>query len=463
MTGKKNNIIKYRKPFHLNIGIIVFAFIIIYLCFYVFSYLTQRKIGIYEVEQGTIAENNTYQALALREESVFYSEYSGVLDYYISDTAKIGSGDLICSVDEEGEIARRMAAANSDDLDLNSSYFKNLKNSVKQYTQTYSGDSFYRVYDFKEQVGSLITEAVNQSTLSSVSLYVDQSAGGAGLHRSYAVQPGIVNYSIDGYENVSTENFTPELIRPLDYSKETIKNNSSISSGDAMYKLITSENWALIFRISEDVMQRLNEDSYVRLRFVKDGTSCLCRYEIRQIGDSYYMFLSLNNHMIRFAGDRYLDIELLLDEQSGLKIPNTAIVTKDFFEVPKEYFVKGGDSNAWGVYVIDGETHEITFREAAIYDKSEEAYYISSSVFSAGEILQKPDSAETFMLSRTKQLRGVYNVNKGYAVFKRIEIVYQNEEYTIIKNGTGYGLSLYDHIALEGDAIEENELINYTR
>ena len=28
-------------------------------------------------------------------------------------------------------------------------------------------------------------------------------------------------------------------------------------------------------------------------------------------------------------------------------------------------------------------------------------------------------------------LQGVYNVNKGYAVFKQIDILYQNEEYTL--------------------------------
>ena len=54
----------------------------------------------------------------------------------------------------------------------------------------------------------------------------------------------------------------------------------------------------------------------------------------------------------------------------------------------------------------------------------------------------------------------VYNINKGYAVFKQIDILYQNEEYSILKKGTDYGISLYDHIALEGDSIEENDLVH---
>ena len=41
-----------------------------------------------------------------------------------------------------------------------------------------------------------------------------------------------------------------------------------------------------------------------------------------------------------------------------------------------------------------------------------------------------------------------------------IDILYQNEEYAIIARGTNYGLSQYDHIALDGSIIEENEVIN---
>ena len=54
---------------------------------------------------------------------------------------------------------------------------------------------------------------------------------------------------------------------------------------------------------------------------------------------------------------------------------------------------------------------------------------------------------------------GVYNVNKGYAVFKQINILYQNEEYSIVETGTAYGITVYDHIALEGDSIKEEQLL----
>ena len=78
-----------------------------------------------------------------------------------------------------------------------------------------------------------------------------------------------------------------------------------------------------------------------------------------------------------------------------------------------------------------------------------------------GDILQKPDSNETYTIGTdVANLNGVYNVNKGYAVFKQIDVIYQNKEYSILKTGTTYGLSLYDHIALDGSKVTENQLIN---
>ena len=59
----------------------------------------------------------------------------------------------------------------------------------------------------------------------------------------------------------------------------------------------------------------------------------------------------------------------------------------------------------------------------------------------------------------TASLQGVYNINRGYAVFRKVEILFQNQEYTIVNTGTNYGISLYDHIALDSSAIKENEII----
>lgn len=51
--SKNKKVVRYRKPFNVNIGMIIFIIIFIYLIFNIFSYMTTEHISTYEVEQGT--------------------------------------------------------------------------------------------------------------------------------------------------------------------------------------------------------------------------------------------------------------------------------------------------------------------------------------------------------------------------------------------------------------------------
>ena len=78
----------------------------------------------------------------------------------------------------------------------------------------------------------------------------------------------------------------------------------------------------------------------------------------------------------------------------------------------------------------------------------------------AGDVIAKTDSTKTYTIGNdVDKLTGVYNINKGYAVFKQINILTKNEDYAIIETKTTYGISLYDHIALDGSKVKENQLV----
>lgn len=50
--SKNKKVVRYRKPFNVNIGMIIFIIIFIYLIFNIFSYMTTEHISTYEVEQA---------------------------------------------------------------------------------------------------------------------------------------------------------------------------------------------------------------------------------------------------------------------------------------------------------------------------------------------------------------------------------------------------------------------------
>ena len=127
-------------------------------------------------------------------------------------------------------------------------------------------------------------------------------------------------------------------------------------------------------------------------------------------------------------------------------------------EIAALYFTKGEDSNSYGL-LLKGKDG-VSFQSTTIYYEDEDNYYIDSEKISEGDRIQMVNSSETYIIgSDTGVLKGVYNVNKGYAIFKQIEIIYQNNDYTIVKTGTDYGLALYDRIVLQGDKVNENDII----
>lgn len=460
--ARKKNIVKYRRPFNLNIGVIIFGIIFLYIVFNIFSYLTTERISVYEVQQGTIAENNNYQGFIIRTEKIFNTDYNGYIDYYVSDSSKTSYGNLVYSIDENGDIADKMNETDTEDIDLSNEDYASLKETISDFTGSYNPVDYYDVYSFKDDISSKLMEAINQNSLESLNEYVQNAQNNQTFHLVNATEEGIVAYYTDGYEGTTIDSFSPDMLNALNYTKTSLKQNSSVKAGDPVYKLITSEDWQIVIQVSDDVYQKLKDDSVIEIKFKKDDTTCWVNYEFKQIDGQYYLVLSLKNHMVRFANDRYIEIELLLDEESGLKIPNSAITKKEFFTVPKDYFLKGGDSNSYGLLVTSADNTGDTkteFQETDLFYEKDDKYYIDEDDIAKGAVVQKPDSSETYTIADTASLEGVYNINKGYAVFKQIDLLFQNEEYSVVRTGTSYGIALYDHIALEGNKVKENDLI----
>ena len=55
--AKNKKIVRYRKPLNINVGMIIFAMIFVYLSFSVYTYLRRDQVQFYEVVEGSIVNN----------------------------------------------------------------------------------------------------------------------------------------------------------------------------------------------------------------------------------------------------------------------------------------------------------------------------------------------------------------------------------------------------------------------
>lgn len=459
--AKKNKIVKYRSSGNFNIGVVIFFIIIIYVLFNLFSYFTKTHIAEYQVQQGTIASSHIYQGIIVRDETVEYAAIDGYINYYVKNASKVSVNDIIYSIDTVGTIYDEITASATAEDAISSDTLTAISGKLDTFTKDYDSNHFSETYTFYNDLNSEIAQNVNTNALTELSNQVKEAENNNTFHKVKSGKDGVIAYEIDGYEGYTIDDILSSDINYASYKKTHLFSDTQVSASDPVYKRVNSENWNIIVPITEDLAKELNEETYLRIRFCKDDFTTNAGSSLLKKEGQYYLNLSLSRAMVRYINERFVDIELVMTEKNGLKIPQSSITSKEFFTIPKEYFTVGGDSSDPGILLkqtIDGE-EAVKMVFPTLYYETEDFYYVDSEDVSEGEIILMSDSSSTYSIGTDKDsLVGVYNINKGYAVFKQINIIYENEDYAIVETKTTYGIALYDHIALNASEVKEHQL-----
>lgn len=462
---RKKKIVSVQRKRPINIDRVFFGAVAVYICVICYMGMSSTHIAGYEVNEGTLSVNHTYTGFAVRQETVYQAETSGYVSYYARDGERVSGSSLIYTIDEKGEI-NEFIQQNAENVDLTDDDFSMIRSEISSYMSGYSDLNFADAYNFQSSVENSVMDLMNQSMLESLEEAGDNSM----FTRVYSGGIGILEYYTDGYEDVTVDSMTEEMLDASSYESQSLK-QEIVQTGESVYKLCTSEKWSLVVPLTEEEAADFQKDEtkYMEVEFTRDHTTAWANFSIVYVGSRPCARLDFNNSMVRFADARYLEVEFLVDDESGLKIPNTAIVEKDFYLIPQSFLVEQGEDKGFmkEVYNENGQP-SVEFVTMTLYYADEEYYYVDpkESDFSTGQAkmamgtyLVEPDTQERFQIGMTHTLQGVYNINKGYTQFRQISILYQNEEYTLVEEGTSYGLTVYDHIVLNGEAVDEEEII----
>lgn len=461
-SNQNNKIVKYRRPLNINIGMVIFAVIFIYIVICVFMYFTQKHIEGFQVKMGSLSTNNIYKGIALREEEIVNASQAGYVNYYAREGERVGVGNLVYTLDESGKLADYLDTESTGGSTLTSRDLSELKTEILDFTNTFDPEYFSTVYDFKYGVKGTVLKLANANILENADK-INSSGLSDLISFCNAPTTGIVIYSVDGYEDLTLEQFDKEIFETKNYEKTQLISNELVEAGQPVYKISKSEDWSIVIQTDHEKAEELLAEDYVLVKFLKNQDTSWGQVSTytNEDGDTFVQ-LTFTNSMVTFCTDRFIDIELILEDEAGLKIPNSSIVEKEFFIVPKDYVTQGGNSSSYGVlketYGEDG-TATTEFIETTIYNETETEYYLDDMILRIGDYIIKPDSTEKYAISKRGSLTGVYNINKGYADFKQIKILYQNNEYSIVKSNTQYGLSVYDYIVLDATTVEDDEFI----
>jgi len=463
LESKQNKIVKFPKKRNINVSVITFALVIVYLTVSMIMYMTRDKVTFYEVIYGknATAANKSYNALIVRDETVFYANEAGYVNYYIGEGGRASLNSVVYSIDEGGTIAGLLAEQEQKDNSLSESDINKIRNDIANYIKLYDNISFDDVYDFKNDLESTVLEYLNTNLLNNLYELIEQDA--VRLFNLYKAElTGIVAFYNDGFENYSANNISEADFDLKSYNKNVVKANSLINKGDFVYKVINNEEWSLFFKLSDEEYTKYRNKTLLTIKLLEKGLECTGKFTTVIGKDGYYGKVTLDSFMSEFSSDRYTEIKIVESQTKGLKIPKTSVVEKEFYIIPVSYVGKGGNSTTDGFFkqvIKENGEISIEFITPDIYYKSDEYYYVSMDDFTDADVIMMNDSSSVHRIGQTGMVKGVYNINNGYCVFKVIDIIGETSDYYIVSDSTNYGLVVYDHIVLDGSMVEENKVI----
>ena len=427
---------KIRKIFGLNIGTMLFGCLLIYMLFSAVLYLTSTNIESYLVISGPLSRNETYTGLALREESVYQAETGGYVSYYAREGNKINANGVVYGISS--------TAPTENTEELSAEQLSQIRNNMLSFSKGFSSSNFNSTYSFKYELEGDILQYATAPGSTSVVTSSDEDADStvsptpapvsyAGQTLNKAASDGVVLYCVDGYEGKTLNDLTAQDFDQNAYVETDLKNQGTVSAGYTMYTLVTDENWSLLIPLSGKQAAKLKDRTSVRVKFLKDGMTQSGDFSIVEIDKAKYGKIDFNKGLIRYAADRFLEIELVTKTDKNGNASKT--------------FVK---ATIYGEDTQETDDNEKT---------SKSIYYIDMSNFKEGDVAVNPKDQSKYVIREVGVLEGTYCINQGYAVFRRIEILDQNEEYAVVSKETRYGLSRYDHIVRNADKVSEQEIL----
>ena len=456
-----DNVIVFPKQSKFNIAVIILLTVFVYMVVCVFSFFSKEQIVGYEVREGSLMEENRYEAVILRSEQLVSSEKTGYINYFATEGERIGVGNLVYTLDESGTILEYTETANLDENSLSVTEREGFRNTLDDFVKKYDRQDMSALYQLETSVQNQTQKIANNRLLSNLQ-NVSSLNGLVQYH--YAPTAGNIVYWTDGLENLTETEVNKALFEKQEYAVSYLSGNRLVGSGETAYKLYDSEKWSVAFLVKDhEVAEKYLQEEVVYARFLKNDISLWGTVSLVPNSDGEtVVVLSFQSGSINFALDRFVEIEISTEDESGLKIPISAIAEKEFFLVPEAFVEYVEEEDAYYInvesYMEDG-TKTIKNTEVSPYSLKDGKYYLDDSSLTPGSRLLMADSAETYAISEKASLTGVYNMNKGYADFKQITVKRQNESYAIVESNTKYGLNVYDYIVLNASAVSEDDFL----
>ena len=476
---KPEKIIPYREQRHFNFIALIFVVILVYLAVQIIRMFSDREYTVYELQKEEVYSAAPIRRGVILREEITYTVPSGArLNYLTTEGTKIGVNAPVYTT-RDLSFFTDGAAGSVDPASLSGASLSAIKESLVE-SAVRNDEQYYLYYMDKTDVQATVKSSFLQSSgVNLDTLLGDRSTLGI-TDRS-----GYVMYHTDSLDGLKEETLGASSFDEEQLEARVYPTGREARAGEFAYKIIPDDTFSIAFRMNETDLARYEGKNYLSVSLTKLKVTQNAAFHTVRTSDGVLCgILTFQKYGSSYLKDRYIDFVLEEEQVSGYRIPVTSVLTRDFLLIPSSYIMKSaGEGTKVFKEITDssGRT-DVTAVGVSVYAVSGDMVFISSTKLQAGDYLVFPeesrirryengelttvsvfeaDMSNRFHLSVTAPLTGVYNVNKGYCIFRQVEILEQTRDgfYYLIAPQTAYGLSAYDRIIQEAGSVTDNQIV----
>ncbi len=323
--------------------------VILFIIIYVFPNVTGALKKTEIIEYGSLQVTDQVTAYIVRNETVYFANKSGNIQYYVPDGDQVRKGVKILDItsgsqnDKESsyqKLTERISRFNggesifSDDIKKIKTQIAKLENDRDVAMNAGETEQAARL---EQQIQRLNQKRdyiqANDNAAKEEIVKQNKSVNGAGIvPENYISQSnGVISYFIDGYES----EFTPENIALLSREKvqglnievQNLVRETTLSK-EPLYKVVDNKKWYAVFWVAPENIVKYEEGHKATINLPLgqvDGTI----YDILDDNGQWLVVLEFNRYYEEFAKIRKIDAEVITSDYSGLIIENESITSKD--------------------------------------------------------------------------------------------------------------------------------------
>ncbi len=469
----KANMYTQKQNHHMSLTFFLFLFLLAYIAYHLLSYANARDYSSTVVEEGELVNSQVFNAFIIRDEDVYLADKTGELSMVAKQGDRVRQGMDIAGIISDSEelklLADKLGAASEDlgiDAKVDDEVIDSIRKSFKNFAinNNFKDLAYAKVYNenLKREIAGLRDKyLVGNSAYSDEYLRLKQ-AYNEKIDFIRSNRSGVLSYAIDGQEDMSLENIDFSYVSKLPDSIY-VEYKGEVKEGEPIFKIINDYLWYVVMEIDDVCEKEIEELNYVEVLLGKEKISLYGRvYKVENKGDRTYLVLEFDRMLNAFLDRRIMEVEIVHSAYSGLKIPKKAVANKEFVKIPSEYFQYINGENV--VLVEKPEEKTLKAHPISVFKEEEDYIWIPRDEFLKigkrvyiGDIKNKTN--KSFEISESQDLEGAFVINKGYADFRFVDEIYEEDGFLIVRDNTAYGLRIYDRIITDSTSADENTII----